>query len=483
VLSGVTVGSWFKASLFLAFGASLSCASAATERQIAAVERPPLPARGGPRSRSELAAASPAVESSEPADRGLRPPEERELATRVELENVERAALLRHPALREGASRVRSLAQTARAEAALPPPELIAELWQVPLERPYAIDDAGMLMFGLRQHVPAAGSLDDKARASASEARGARALLIQQTRSLLREVGVSFADYAEAVEKEGLYLDHLRLLESVKAAAQARYPGGGSLADLTRAELQRARVVADLAAERGRLSDSRARLNGLMARPPGAPLGAPVVGEARTAARTKADLDARALRDNPEIERARAMKSAADGYADAAASESRIPALTVGVNYFHPVGGMPAGWGASFAMSLPWLWGEASHRYASAEERARAEAAAIEGARLRVRTETLRALVAVRAAEARWLALRDAALPGARKALDALRAAYATGGSDVLSLLDAQRGVLDISLELAAARGDLERALVELDAWVGARVPRVALGSREGGTR
>jgi hypothetical protein len=212
-----------------------------------------------------------------------------------------------------------------------------------------------------------------------------------------------------------------------------------------------------------------------MARPPAAPLGTPVVGEPRTAAETRIELDARALRGNPEIERASALKSAADGYADAAASESKIPAMTVGINYFHPVGGMPAGWGASFAMSLPWLWGEASHRFASAEERARAEAAAVEGARLRVRTETARALWAVRAAEARWLALRDQALPGAQKALDALRAAYATGGSDLPSLLDAQRGVLEISLELGTARGDLERALVELDMAVGARVPRAAL--------
>jgi outer membrane protein, heavy metal efflux system len=478
VLSRARIGDWFKASLFLTFGVSVSsCASAATERQIAAAERPAAPGRGG----SGL--SEPAVRSTEPDTPGARLPDERELATRVELEAVEHAALLRHPALREGESRVRSLARSARAEAALPPPELIAELWQVPLERPFAIDDAGMLMFGLRQHVPAAGSLDDKARASAFEARGARAMVVQQTRSLLREVGISFADYAESVEKERLYLEHLRLLESVKTAALARYPGGGLLTDLTRAELQRARVVAELAAERGRLSDSRARLNGLMTRPPGAALGAPIAGQPRTAARTKADFEAQALRHSPEIERARAMKSAAEGYADAAASESRFPALTVGVNYFHPVGGMPAGWGASFAMSLPWLWGEAAHRFASAEERARAEAAAIEGARLRVRTETLRALSAVRAAEARWLALHDAALPGARRALDALRAAYATGGSDVLSLLEGERSTLEISLELASARGDLERALIELDAWVGARVPRVALGAREGGTR
>src|SRR6185503_17265640 len=146
VLAIDTVGNWCRASLIPALVALVSCASAATQREIAAAESPPPITRGSAPLPPEPEGAAPAVEAPQRSGNASRS-DESELLVHVELETVERMALSRHPVLREGASRVRALAQSARAEAALPPPELIAELWQVPLERPYAIDDAGMLMF------------------------------------------------------------------------------------------------------------------------------------------------------------------------------------------------------------------------------------------------------------------------------------------------------------------------------------------------
>jgi hypothetical protein len=35
--------------------------------------------------------------------------------------------------------------------AALPDPELMLEVWQVPITRPYAVNDAGMVMVGVKQ--------------------------------------------------------------------------------------------------------------------------------------------------------------------------------------------------------------------------------------------------------------------------------------------------------------------------------------------
>jgi outer membrane protein TolC len=87
------------------------------------------------------------------------------------------------------------------------------------------------------------------------------------------------------------------------------------------------------------------------------------------------------------------------------------------------------------------------------------------------------ALASVRAAENRYLILRDLAAPAARRAVDAARAGYATGGADVLAWLDAARSSLDVAVELANARADLDRALADLDFAAGEHLPRAPLAA------
>ena len=177
---------------------------------------------------------------------------------------------------------------------------------------------------------------------------------------------------------------------------------------------------------------------------------------------------------SPEVARADAMKRAATSGAAAADAEDG-PRFTVGLAYFHPVGGMEAGWGASFGMSLPWLWGPASQRAESAARTAEAESAAASAARLRVRTEATMALAAVRGAEARIVALAKVAQPAAHRAVETAATGYATGSADLMTWLDGERMALDVELELAMARADLERALADLDGAVGEHVRRVPL--------
>src|SRR5678816_3105779 len=69
----------------------------------------------------------------------------------------------------------RARAAGARSEAASRLPDLEAkyEQWGVPLSRPFALDRADTLMFGLRQTFPAWGSLEARGRAAQEDAGGA----------------------------------------------------------------------------------------------------------------------------------------------------------------------------------------------------------------------------------------------------------------------------------------------------------------------
>ncbi len=434
------------------------CMSASTRRTIAEAE--PRPARRP---------AGAAERETSP------PPDEAALARPVDRATLEAAALARHPGLVEAAHRARALIAKARAEGSLPPPEIEAVLQQVPLERPYAIDDAGMLMVQLRQEIPPAGSLDDSAAAMALEARAAGLMATSQARDIVREVDRAFADYVEASARHASHVGHLALMERTQALARARLAAGGSLSDVTRADLEKARLDADVARESAAIDASRAMLNGLMARPVDAPLGPPRTADPETVALTAQAIADRAVAKSPVVAASDAMKQAAERAKDAADDEATLPTFMVGLSYFHPVGEMPVGWGASVGMSLPWVWGAASDRSESASERALAERSAADAARVRVRSDVGKAFAAVKGAERRLTVLDAGARGAAERALDALTAGYAAGGTDILMWLDAERSSLDVELDVTMARADLDRALADLDWAAGERLPRVPL--------
>ncbi len=443
------------------------CISTSTRHAIRAAESAP---------EVEEHTATPAKKAEKPKAH-VAPPTDAALASSVDLPSLEAAALARHPMLVAKAYQVRALAEKARAEGSLPAPELMAQIWQIPLAEPYRIDKAGMVMVTLRQQFPAAGVLDFAAEASALEAQRAAAEVAAAARSLLRDVDRAFADYVETNAHHETHVAHRLLIEQMGAAARARYATGGSLSDFTKADLEVARLEAEIARWQGAIDQAKARINGLLARPTDAPLGPPRAEPPMTVSAKATELAARAAKQNPEVTAADFGEKAAERAADAADRADSVPSFNVGLSYFHPVAGMPVGWGASVGMSLPWFWGAASSRTDSAEQRVLAERAAANATRVEVTSEVARALAAVNAATSRYLILRDRTRPAAGRALDASRAGYAAGGTDILAWLDAERVALEVELATIAARGDLDRALADLDRAAGEHVARTPLPS------
>lgn len=448
--------------------AAAACTSAATRTKIREAE-----------TAAEAGSVRRAARADSPAEKGkpTPAPDDAALSASVDRETLEAAALARQPSLVAASHRARALVEKARAEGRLPPPELMADVWQVPFAKPWAFDKAAMIMFTIKQQFPASGALDRMAEAAAEEAHAEIAKAAAEARALVREVDRAFADYASAVARHEAHGAHKMIVAQMAAAARARYETGGPLGDVTRAELELAKSEAEIEREHGMVSEARARLNGLAARAADAPLGPPRWDEPRTVALTPEEAARMAAAESPEVAMAARMEKSARAMAEAAEREATVPVFTAGISASMPTNGMQAGYGLTFGMSLPWAWGAASGKQKSAEQKALAERAAASAAKLRARTDASTALAAVRAAERRYLILRDTAAPAAHRAVDAARAGYAARGTDLLMWLDAARGAREIDVDLAAAHGDLDRALADLDGAVGAHVPRVALPS------
>ncbi len=398
------------------------------------------------------------------------------LAERASRSKLVRVAVEQSPAMRAASHREKAAKLRARASSALPDPELMLEVWQVPISRPYAVQDAGMIMVGVKQAIPAPGSLSLRETATESAARIARAERDEAARLLTREVGHAFADYLEASTQHRIHESHISLAERVLRVARARYAAGGMITDVSQSEVELSRSRADAAGEMSRLRSIKRRLNALLSRAPDAPLGPPEDTGAQTISLSADEIGKRALARRPDLEIARAKRAAEQAEQRVVEREAGAPSFSVGGLYFPPTNGATEhGYGASLSVSLPWIWGGARNRKAAQRETVAAAAAEIDQAQLGINSEVAASMSAVEGAVGRMKVLKGETLPASRRNLEFSLTGYETGGTNLITLLTAQRDVVDVELEIVMARATLDHALTELDFAAGSELPRRTL--------
>jgi len=406
-----------------------------------------------------------------------------------ELRPVDRASLLAmavraHPAVRASEQRAAARALEAKSEGSLPAPEAMMQIWQVPIARPQAINEAQMVMFGVGQSFPAIGARAALERAGELEAAAERAMTADRARQIRREVDHAYADYVEATARHRIHLEHRLVATRTFDLARARHGVGGSLGDAAQAEVERARVESDVVTDATRIEAARRRINALLGRDALAPLGPPVDAEPETSAwdlRTAVDA---AHASRPELRAAEAQRGARAEEARAAAKEAAIPSFSVAALYFAPTTPMPQhGYGVNASVTLPWLWGEAAGKRDARRQAAAAAGREAIAARIPIHAEVVNQEATVRAAGLRLLTLRDRALPASRRSFEVAWAGYEAGRTDVLTLLSTRRAVVDVETESIVARASLDHALADLEAAIGTELPRrklTAEGSIDG---
>jgi cobalt-zinc-cadmium efflux system outer membrane protein len=403
---------------------------------------------------------------------------EPELPSPLTREALVRAVVARDPEVQAQRERAAAEESAARAAGSLPAPELMAQLWSVPLARPLAVGDASMMMVGIAQAVPAPGSRSAMEAAGVKSAEAQRAALRSRARRVAQSAGHAYATYAEAAERHALHQRHLTVTSRIADVAARLHAAGGSLRDATRARLAVVKVRADLVDDGARVESARATLNALLGREADAPLPEPAREAPRTATMPTRDVVIRAREERPEVAAAKLESEASRLREKAAAREATWPSFSIAALYFAPVGmENHHGYGANASISLPWLWGPAAHRRDAAAAMTRASAKSALAMRLEADSDAARANAEVRAATARLAALESELLPEARRARDVALASVDGGDGSIVDVLDAEQMLLDAEMDLAEARVRLEHALTDLDAAVGAPVARAPVPS------
>jgi outer membrane protein TolC len=416
--------------------------------------------------RPEPAAGPPGA--SEPASLDA---DEASLERATTLPVLTRIALSRNPDLAEARERARAAALGVPAAARWPDLELKYEQWGVPLRSPLSLDQAQMLMWGLRQAIPAPGSLDARARIALGDAQGT--LEAQRARRLdvAAQVRRAFAQYYRAYTELAVHQEHVRLTAAVVDLARANFRVGRTTQqDVLRTVVELSRIHSELAMVEQDLRSAGALLNALLGRPLEAPLGPPPQPSSPDLLPPIGELERTLLERRPELQAAGRAIERSEASLDRARSEARWPALMVGADYWYlpTATDVRNAWSAMVSVSLPWLNPGHRDEVRAAEHAHLAETQALMAARTTALYQLRDALARHEAARQSFQVIDHDLTPQAQQSFEAAQSAFAAGQADGLSVLDALRSYLQVRLDRARALARLEATLADVDRAVGA---------------
>lgn len=263
-------------------------------------------------------------------------------------------------------------------------------------------------------------------------------------------------------------------LDDFRTAATALYEaGGGQQADMLQAHVEVARTDAGIGRLRAEREAVAARLNGLLDRPADTPLPPAELGPLSARAPSRDTLRRWATEGRPDVVRSRLAVERAGARTDRARREI-WPDLRLGVGYGQRSTATGTRRMASFMVGfdVPVF---AGRRQLGQRDEARAleDAARADLAEARAEVDARLGELLAELERTRTLVelYREEVLPQARVTVESAFSSYRAGRVDFGTLVDAQTTLNRYEDELHALVADHGRALAELEATTGRRIP------------
>ncbi len=260
----------------------------------------------------------------------------------------------------------------------------------------------------------------------------------------------------------------VRLADDFVTKTQARFTGGtAAKLDVIKARVDRAQAQNSLIASQLDVSNARASLNRLLARPLGASLS-PADSLAMPDSLQPLDsLRSRALQLRPDLLSLAAQRSGAHASTNLA-REWWLPDLTVAVSRNLSQSG-PTSTQTDIGLALPlFFWQHHKGQIAEAKHFERELDAANEDLAAQVEEDVRTSYATAVTAMQQAGFIRDELLPEAEQAYQIASTSYGLGGSSTLEVLDAERTLIDARSQYAESLGAANDALAQLQLAVGA---------------
>ncbi|MGE5505421.1 MAG: TolC family protein [Actinomycetota bacterium] len=318
------------------------------------------------------------------------------------------------------------------------------------------------------QELPFWGKRDLKREIAEANARKAAVLKRQVENELVAKVKAAYAEYHSAHLVIDLATDLKARLDTLSKLARARYGQGlGKQQDVTRAEVEKAMLEAEIARMNGERTKARAKINRLLARPLDAPL---VEAPAPRPIPAMEALDLPALTDrartaHPEILAQTATIDGADRSVDLA-EKSWFPDVEIGIGTVRREDDF-RGYEAMLTMNVPLQWGLRESDIGESKAMAAAARARREARALELSNDVTDAWIALKSDREVERLVRENTLPQAEIGFQAAAKAYELGRGDFLDVLTGEQQLWKSNMDLVRVQFDQQIRLAELEKLVG----------------
>lgn len=368
---------------------------------------------------------------------------------------------------------VDATAQRVESAGALPDPRFRAELRDVtrmgeqsPMLLPGQV---GSTRYLLMQEFPWYGKRDLKRGIAEQDAEASRGRSQGTWVEIAGRIKTAYARLYLLHRSEKITREIVDLMNRLEGVTQARYAGGlAAQQDVIRAQLELSALRNELIGQEAARRQLQARLNGLLARPSGAPLAEP--GALRPVPASEqlklVALEERALARNPQLGAEESRIRAAQLSRDLAL-KNRYPDITLGVSPIQYQGSVKE-WELMVEMNIPLQ--QSSRRAQERESEAMLQAAQArkESASRQLLSELAEDVDAVEAARRTEDLITTQLLPQSELTFQAALVGYENGKVDFATLLDAQRQIrkarqsqLESQVETQIRLADIERIIGE----------------------
>jgi cobalt-zinc-cadmium efflux system outer membrane protein len=403
-----------------------------------------------------------------PLPRACRSAQDDELGDPLTLDAVVGYARKHNPEIRAAVAKWQAATARPAQAGALPDPMLDLAYHNESFDRfTQGSSEFSWIRIGASQEVPFPGKLGLKQRIATTEAEQTRQLSRRTELEVIARVKMAYAEYAHLFELLDLLRRNRDLLQKFARTAEAKYSvGEGIQQDVLRAHVELSLLVDRETSLEQRRQSQTAELNGLLNRPPSAPLGTPEHSEEKHLTRSVEELMAEALEHAPEVS---AAKSAVSGGESTVALARReyFPDFVVRADYMNKASLLPE-WEVGVGVKVPLYF--ATKQRAGVDE---ASATLAEARAERQNTEVsiqarIRDLYARAEAAERLIALYNTTvIPQAHLALESATSAYSVNKVDFLTLLNSFTVMLEYEMRYHEELSNFQKAVAELEAVVG----------------
>lgn len=320
----------------------------------------------------------------------------------------------------------------------------------------------------LSQSLPWPGKLGLREDVARARAEGEEQSLADGRLTLKATTKSLFAEWAYIHRTLQIKHAHRDLLTELRSVAETQYASGrGRQQDVLQAEVELARIDADIVTHQRRRREVQAMINGLLNRSPQSPLPPPASPPTPTEPPSLAALQEIALKEHPELRRIQARIAEADAR-HGLAEKDYFPDFKLSAGYNTLWEDADKQWMVGVSINLPF---DFSGKRSATQNAAKAEVTRHQWqltdreAQLLARLEQGRAQVQ----ETREIVAihRQRLVPLAEESLNAAVADYRAGQGSFLSVIDAERQQLRTQDNLARAHADYLRALAALEQTAG----------------